>query len=63
MRESVTDCPLTIDHYDVYTDSLLNGPFQTLLGSTPDTVFTVPDIISTPQFRARFFKVIAVQDE
>ena len=63
VRESVTDCPLTIDHYDVYTDSLLNGPFQTLLGSTPDTVFTVPDIISTPQFRARFFKVIAVQDE
>ena len=60
ITQSVADCPIQVDHYDVYTDTLATGGFSTLLGASADTSFTHIGAIAEP-YLTRFYLVKAVR--
>ncbi|MFH1010651.1 MAG: hypothetical protein V1784_05390 [bacterium] len=60
ITQSVADCPIQVDHYDVYTDTLATGGFSTLLGASADTSFTHVGAIFEPNLM-RFYLVKAVR--
>jgi len=60
ITQSVADCPIHVDRYDVFTDTLATGGFSTLLGASSDTSFTHIGAISEP-YLTRFYLVKAVR--
>jgi hypothetical protein len=60
ITQSVADCPIQVNHYDVYTDTLANGAFSILLGASANTSFTHFGAINEPNL-TRFYLVKAVR--
>lgn len=60
ITQSVAGCPIHVEHYNVYTDTMAADGFGTLLGASADTSFTHVGAISEPNL-SRFYLVKAVR--
>jgi hypothetical protein len=60
ITQSVADCPIQVNSYNVYTDESADGGFGTLLGTSADTSFVHVGAIAQPN-PMRFYVVKAVR--
>lgn len=57
VTQSVTDCPLAIGIYTVFSDTSVGGSFSTVVGSTADTIFTDPNAVQNNV--RKFYRITA----